>query len=117
MKDKDNIIVRYFNKHTLKPNKSFQRHFFLHSEWVMLSIGLIAMAFINPYVNGQTLCIFEIAGLSFCPGEGFGRSVALMVRGAWIESFQMHPLGIPGVFIIAHRICTIFRRNHLLKAL
>lgn len=117
MKDKDNIIVRCFNKHTMRLNKSFQRHFFLHSEWVMLSIGLIAMAFINPYENGQSLCIFDIAGFNFCPGEGFGRSVALMMRGALIESFQMHPLGIPGVFIIAHRIYTIFRRNQLLKAL
>lgn len=101
----------------MRSNESFQRHFFLHSEWVMLLGVLIAMAFINPYENGQTLCIFEIAGLNFCPGEGFGRSVALMARGAWIESFQMHPLGIPGVLIITHRIYTIFRRNKFFIAL
>lgn len=101
----------------MRRNESFQRHFFLHSEWLMLLGALITMALINPYENGQTLCIFEIAGLDFCPGDGFGRSVALMVRGAWIESFRMHPLGIPGALIITHRIYTILRRNKLFKAL
>ncbi|WP_445263753.1 DUF2752 domain-containing protein [Rhodohalobacter sp. 8-1] len=75
------------------------------------------MVFLNPYENGQTLCLFEIAGITFCPGEGFGRSVALMARGEWIESFRMHPLGIPGSAIIMHRIYSIIIRNQSIKSL
>lgn len=97
--------------------ESFQRHLFLHCEWILLTGALLAMVLLNPYENGNTLCIFEIAGFDFCPGEGFGRSVALMARGAWIESFRMHPLGIPGVLIIVHRIYSVFQRNQSIKVL
>lgn len=101
----------------MRTTKSFQSYFFLHFEWIMLTGALITMALLNPYEDGQTLCLFEIAGITFCPGEGFGRSVALMVRGEWIESFQMHPLGIPGATVIMHRIYSIFKRNQSIKSL
>lgn len=101
----------------MRTYKSFHSYFLLHCEWVLLSGVLVAMALLNPYESGQTLCLFEIAGITFCPGEGFGRSVALMIRGEWIESFHMHPLGIPGTAIILHRIYSILKRNQLLKLL
>lgn len=95
----------------MRTSKSFQSYFFLHCEWILLSGALLAMALLNPYQDSQTLCLFEIAGISFCPGEGFGRSIALFVRGEWLQSFQMHPLGIPGVMVILHRIYSIHKRN------
>ena len=101
--------------YTMRTFKSFQAYFFLHCEWIMLSGALLAMAFLNPYENSQTLCLFEIAGVPFCPGEGFGRSIALLVRGEWVLSFQMHPLGIPGTMIILHRIYSIINRNQSIK--
>ncbi|MGM0457973.1 MAG: DUF2752 domain-containing protein [Bacteroidota bacterium] len=75
------------------------------------------MVFINPYADLSTLCIFERIGIVFCPGEGFGRSVALLMRGELLASLQMHPLGIPGVGIILHRIYRICQRNRKIQTL
>ncbi|CAN5244625.1 hypothetical protein BH23BAC3_BH23BAC3_01010 [soil metagenome] len=98
----------------MRITESFQRFFFLHFEWLVLSSGLVLMAFIDPADNKSTLCLFEFIGINFCPGEGFGRSIALVFRGEILESFQMHPLGLPGITIIAHRIVSIFKRNRSL---
>lgn len=100
----------------MRTPESFHSYFFLHGEWILLAGALLAMVFLNPYENSQTLCLFEIAGISFCPGEGFGRSIALMARGEFVESLKMHPLGMPGTAIIAHRIYSIFKRNQSIKA-
>ena len=104
-------ILRY----TMRLPESFQRFFFLHFEWAALLAALILMAFINPSEHTFSFCILDQIGVSFCPGEGFGRSVALLFRGDIVNSFQMHPLGIPGTIIIVHRIFTIFQRNRSLK--
>lgn len=97
-------------------SESFHSYFFLHGEWILLAAALLAMILLNPYEDSQTLCLFEIVGVSFCPGEGFGRSIALVARGEFIESLQMHPLGIPGTAILVHRIYSIFKRNKSIKA-
>lgn len=91
--------------------KSFRRLFFLHFEWIALSLGLALMVLIDPATNKSSLCILEFIGVNFCPGEGFGRSVALIFRGEILASFQMHPLGLPGIMILLHRIVSIFKRN------
>ncbi|REL37596.1 DUF2752 domain-containing protein [Rhodohalobacter sp. SW132] len=93
---------------------SFQRIFFLHFEWVALLTGLILMAAINPAADGTSLCVYNYLGISFCPGEGFGRSVSLFFRGEIISSFKMHPAGIPAVAIILYRIISIHNRNRTL---
>ncbi len=85
--------------------------FFLHFEWIVLSAALLLMIFINPYSAGYSFCLAELAGIGFCPGEGFGRSVALLFRGDVAASFAFHPAGIPAVFILISRIIRIFNRN------
>lgn len=94
---------------------SFHTYFFLHGEWILLACILLSMALLNPYGHTHSLCLFENIGISFCPGEGFGRSVALLVRGEFWESFRMHPLGIPGATILLHRIYSIIKRNQSIK--
>ena len=95
--------------------ESIQRFLLLHFEWIALLTGLILMAFINPASGSFSLCLFEFMSAPFCPGEGFGRSVALFFRGDIISSLQMHPFGIAGVAIISHRIYSIFIRNNSLR--
>jgi hypothetical protein len=95
----------------MRSSESFHSYFFLHGEWILLAGAFLAMALINPYEHSHTLCLFENLGVTFCPGEGFGRSIALFVRGEFAESFFMHPLGIPGIAVISHRIYSIFKRN------
>jgi len=86
--------------------------FFLHFEWIALSAALMLMIFINPYSSGLSLCPVELVGFSFCPGEGFGRSVALFFRGDIAASFAFHPAGIPAVFIMKYRIIQLINRNN-----
>lgn len=97
--------------------ESFQRFLFLHFEWITLLAGLILMASINPSSDSASLCLFNYISVPFCPGEGFGRSVALFFRGDFMGSLQMHPLGMAGVSIIFHRIYSIFTRNRSIKKL
>lgn len=94
--------------------ESFQGYFFLHFEWIVLLSGLLIMASLDPLAIETSLCLFDYLGVDFCPGEGFGRSIALLFRGQIIASFQMHPLGIAGTGIILHRIYSIFIRNRSL---
>jgi len=95
----------------MRLSESFQYFFFYHFEWVALTTAILIMAFIDPSAEHKSICPIEFFGIPFCPGEGFGRSVALFFRGSLIESFQMHPAGIPGIFIISHRIYTLIKRN------
>jgi len=94
-----------------KVKETFRRSFFLHFEWVMLVLILAVAAFINPYSEGISFCLLDLAGFSFCPGTGLGRSIALFFRGNFMESFQMHPAGIAAVLIIMGRIGSILYRN------
>jgi len=112
-----NLIFNELYKEYYHMYESFQRIFFLHFEWFMLAAGLLLMALIDPEAEGISLCIYNFLGIEFCPGEGFGRSVALFFRGQFIESFHMHPLGIPGIFIILHRIFSVINRNRTLTNL
>lgn len=87
---------------------AFQRHF----EWTALAAGLLLMAAIDPYGPREWgLCLLEWAGMSWCPGEGLGRSVALLVRGDLAASLQYHLMGIPAVSIMAGRISYLIHRN------
>lgn len=95
--------------------ESLNHFFFLHFEWIALTAGLIVMATLDPASDALSICPINRWGSLFCPGEGFGRSVALFFRGYLFESFQMHPAGIPGILIITHRIFSIFKRNFKLK--
>ncbi len=99
----------------MKFTESFRRIFFLHFEWMALTAGLLLMAFLDPFGSGTTLCLFERAGFSYCPGEGLGRSVALAFRGELQASFQLHPAGIAAILILTGRILSIFYRNHKLN--
>lgn len=97
-------------------NNSVSRCFFLHFEWIVLLAALLLMVLINPYADAESFCLLSKAGFSYCPGTGFGNSVALLARGDVVASFTSHPAGIPAVFILIHRIYSIFKRNlHITK--
>lgn len=89
--------------------------FFLHFEWAVLAVGILLMAYMDPLNGKSTFCLFERAGISFCPGEGLGRSIAYLFRGDVNASFASHPAGIPAVLILSGRIFTILKRNKNLK--
>lgn len=93
--------------------KLFNEHF----EWVALSVGLLLMAVMNPYTDYEaTWCLFENIGITFCPGEGLGHSIAFMVRGEYISSIEANIMGPFALIILISRIVylinnTFFKRN------
>ncbi len=95
----------------MKLYESFKKLFFLHFEWLVLATGLVLLAFMDPLLQGQTLCPIERLGFSYCPGEGLGRSVSHAFRGDFKASFYSHPAGIAAILIITGRIISIFNRN------
>ncbi|SRR6056297_285398 len=92
-----------------------KRSFFLHFEWIALATGLMLAAAIVPGADEPTFCLFNRAGVDFCPGCGLGRSISLAFSGQLTASFQMHPAGILAIFILLYRIVSILIRNHNLK--
>ncbi|MDZ7714892.1 MAG: DUF2752 domain-containing protein [Balneolaceae bacterium] len=81
--------------------KIFNKHF----EWLALSIGLILIASMNPYIDqGSSFCLLDIAGIPFCPGEGLGHSVAYLVRGDLSNALQANVFGPFAAFVILFRI-------------
>jgi hypothetical protein len=87
-----------------------------HSREALIWIAAIAvMATIDPAGPHHSLCPFHNLGLTICPGCGLGRSVALLFRGEFIESFRMHPMGGIAVLLLAYRSITILIRNYPTK--
>ncbi|TVQ66766.1 MAG: DUF2752 domain-containing protein [Balneolaceae bacterium] len=95
----------------IKNMDSFRKYFFLHFEWIILSLGLLLIAVHNPYGSSESFCIAGRFGFSFCPGCGLGTSVALLFRGELSDSIVAHPAGLPAVLIICSRILAILKRN------
>lgn len=91
--------------------ESIKYYFFLHFEWVFLSLGMLMLVFTNPFGFTASLCLIDTAGFTYCPGCGLGTSISLFFRGEFLQSFESHPAGIPAVFIITGRIGSIFYRN------
>jgi hypothetical protein len=89
--------------------KSAGRYFaFLRSvklEAVIWMAGLAALAFIDPYSSEHlSICPLHNLGFDFCPGCGLGRAISFLFRGDITASFEAHPLGIPALLILCHRI-------------
>ena len=62
-----------------------------------------------------SLCAFSWTGLDICPGCGLGTSISYFFDGDIVASFASHPLGIPAVFILLHRVFNLFRNNLIKK--
>jgi len=76
--------------------------------------GLIYLYNINPYTDGHlTFCGFRLIGIDNCPGCGLGRSISLFFHGDIQGSFDMHPLGIVALILIATRIISLLIKNFI----
>lgn len=90
-------------------------------EAAVWAAGLGLLAFVDPHASGaSTLCPFHHVGawigaalgsgpLAFCPGCGLGRSIAALWNGDLALSWSLHPLGVPAVAVLAHRLTVLFR--------
>lgn len=81
-----------------------------HLEGFFWMAALLALALHSPLDEGHaSLCLAKNLNIGFCPGCGLGTSVSWLFRGHLSQSFMSHPLGIPAVVILIHRIWTIFK--------
>jgi hypothetical protein len=86
----------------------FKKHF----EWLALSAGLIIIALMNPYEpQGTTWCLLEWGGITYCPGEGLGHSIAYSFRGDFANAMSAHILGPATVLILGSRITYLLKQN------
>lgn len=78
--------------------------YFEVSVWI---VALSLLAFMSPTTNDETLCPFNHAGISFCPGCGLGHSISHLFHGNLAASFDTHPFGILAVIILIYRIISL----------
>ena len=91
-----------------------KRLFNKHFEWIALSLGLILMATLNPYIdNGSSWCLFETAGITYCPGDGLGHSVAFFVRGDYLRAIEANIMGPVAILIISSRVLYLLHSIYL----
>ncbi len=92
------------------------KFFHRNIEILVWSLALLYLALINPDVPRLfSFCLFHNIGLEFCPGCGLGRSISYFLHGNIAQSFLTHPLGIPAVFILAHRIALLSLHQYYRK--
>ncbi|MDR9419685.1 DUF2752 domain-containing protein [Gracilimonas sp.] len=80
-----------------------------HIEWFAFAIGLILLAFMSPENAGTSFCLFDLAGIEFCPGEGLGHSISYTFRGDLSSALSAHLAGPFAVVILIGRICYIWK--------
>lgn len=101
----DDLVTRF----QFPSNPVLERIRRIPLEALFWTVGLVAIASIDPTsAGGINLCLIENLGLP-CPGDGLGRSIAYLARGEWALSWQMHPLGGPVVLVLGYhvtRLCT-----------
>lgn len=69
--------------------------------WLIAFAGL---AWLDPMANQASLCLSQAAGFGNCWGCGLGKSIAFLLDGSFVESWQAHKLGIPTTLLLTHRI-------------
>ncbi|MDL5049310.1 DUF2752 domain-containing protein [Oscillatoria amoena NRMC-F 0135] len=82
-------------------------HYF-PAEAVTWTVALVALAFYQPDQSRHfTLCPLSAIGFDFCPGCGLGHSIAWLFKGAFVQSWQAHPLGLFAVIVLTYRIISL----------
>lgn len=80
-----------------------------HSEWVIFGAGLLLLGLMNPDSVGTSLCMFDLIGLEYCPGEGLGHSISYTFRGDFTAALESHLAGPLAVVVLGLRILYIWK--------
>ncbi len=86
----------------------------LNTELIFWLVGLAYLAF-SPLNSAShfTICPLKNLGLDYCPGCGLGSSIINIFHLKIVESFSIHPLGIPALIIIIFRIAELLGANSI----
>lgn len=66
--------------------------------------GLFLLASMNIEESHFSFCIFSWLGFTHCPGCGLGHAIHYILQGHLNASLVAHPLGIPALLILLHRV-------------
>ncbi|TCO09734.1 DUF2752 domain-containing protein [Natronoflexus pectinivorans] len=89
---------------------SYKAKYFEAATWLL---ALFLLAINNPTSHAHfSLCLLHNLDMGFCPGCGLGRSISWLFRGEIIKSIHSHPLGIPTMIILTHRIYTLLNNRY-----
>lgn len=101
-----------YRKFYLMSQTKLQKLFKSYFEIAAFSMGLLLLALMNPGTpNGPSLCVLDQIGISFCPGDGLGHSIAYSFRGDIGNAMESHILGPATIIIIAGRIGYLVRQR------
>lgn len=82
-------------------------------EAAAFSVGLILLALMDPTTaKGPGLCLFEQLGITFCPGDGLGHSIAYLFRGDIHNAMNANILGPFAIVVLTGRIFYLIKKNH-----
>lgn len=85
--------------------------FRLYSEALIWVSVLVVLALSPAGEEGHlNLCLFNLAGFTWCPGCGIGRSMIRLLHGNLSASLSMHPLGIVAVILMMERTAEVFMK-------
>jgi hypothetical protein len=74
-------------------------------ELIFWLTAITLLAITNPAAESRfTLCLFKLAGISWCPGCGIGHAISWLLHGNLQASIKAHWLGLPALAIIFYRI-------------
>ena len=86
-----------------------------HLEWMVFTIGLIALALMSPDTTEPTLCLLDRFGIAWCPGDGLGHSISYTFRGDFISALEANFVGPFAVLILVLRIIYLIKKNVVSK--
>lgn len=93
--------------------KSVKHIFNKYFEIAAFSIGLVLLALMDPEIaTGPGFCLLERLGVTFCPGDGLGHSVAYIFRGEFHNAMEANAFGPLAITVLSGRILHLLYKNH-----
>lgn len=75
-----------------------------HFEQICWATALLLLFFLNPSVEGPSLCFFKLVGLGGCPGCGIGHSIHHVLHFEFTQAMDEHILGLPATLFILYKV-------------
>lgn len=94
--------------------KFFFSSCFKNAELLCWTSALLFLAISTTHDFHFILCPLRLAGFTWCPGCGLGRSISFLLHLQFNASWNAHPLGIPGLLVILKRISDLIKHRLLL---
>jgi hypothetical protein len=83
-----------------------------NNEWLIWTIALIGLFFLQPKENHFSFCIFKWIGFEKCMGCGIGHAIHYALHFDFLKSWNEHILGVPATVILLFRIIQLLLKHN-----